>query len=121
MNRRMNLGDAMMLDRGRYRESGAENNRGRKRNFYLSEHFHISLALRLNPKLPGDSRRTQGRDYTNASLVPVIKLSCASLSYRIGQDDPEWSNPPELACISTRTTHGPSMAFEGLSLCSKEK
>jgi hypothetical protein len=39
---RINMGNAMMLGRGRCRESGAENNRSGKRNFYFAEHFRIS-------------------------------------------------------------------------------
>jgi hypothetical protein len=38
----MNMGDAMMLGRGRNREAGAENNRNAKRNFCLAGHFRVS-------------------------------------------------------------------------------
>jgi hypothetical protein len=38
----MKMGNAMMLDRGRSREGGAENNRSEKRSFCLAEHFRIS-------------------------------------------------------------------------------
>jgi hypothetical protein len=38
INLRMNMGDTMMLGRGRCREDGAENNRSGKRNFCPAEH-----------------------------------------------------------------------------------
>lgn len=40
VNRRM--GGATMFGRGRYRETGAEKNRGGKRNFYFADQFCIS-------------------------------------------------------------------------------
>jgi hypothetical protein len=42
INRRINVGGAMMLGRGRCREGGDENNCGGKRNFCLAQHFCIS-------------------------------------------------------------------------------
>jgi hypothetical protein len=43
IDRRMNMGDAMMLGRGRRCEGGAENNGNGKRNFHLAEYFRISF------------------------------------------------------------------------------
>ena len=45
INRRMNIGDAMMLGRGRCREGDAKNNCSRKRNFCLAEHFYLLVEL----------------------------------------------------------------------------
>src|SRR6516164_2880937 len=47
----MNMGDAMMLGRGRCRKADAENHCGRKCNFCLAEHFRISwLSFALAPR-----------------------------------------------------------------------
>ena len=43
VKRRMSVGDAMMLGRGRCREGGTENNRSGKRQFCRPEHFRVSL------------------------------------------------------------------------------
>jgi hypothetical protein len=49
---RLKMGDAMKPGRGRRRDSGAENDRGGKRDFCLAEHFRISrLSFATNPKL----------------------------------------------------------------------
>jgi hypothetical protein len=59
----INMGDAMMFGRGRCRESGAENNRSRKRNFYLAEHFRVfrlGFATRLESKMAGGMQSDLG-------------------------------------------------------------
>jgi hypothetical protein len=45
MDRRLTMGDAMMLGRGRCGQRTAKNNCSGKRNFYLARHFQVSWAL----------------------------------------------------------------------------
>jgi hypothetical protein len=71
MNRRMTMADPKMLG-GRCRENGAENNRSRKRNFCLAEHFSFLPVelLRPNPKLVGGGWATQDETANRLPLFP---------------------------------------------------
>jgi hypothetical protein len=71
MNRLMNIADPKMLG-GRCRASGAENNRIRKRNFCLAEHFSF-LPIELlppKPKLVGGGWATQDETANRLPLFP---------------------------------------------------
>ena len=69
INRRMNMGDAMMLGRGRCREGDAENNCGGKRNFCLAQHFCLLVELRRQTP-NGLAVANAGRDTENISVIP---------------------------------------------------
>jgi hypothetical protein len=70
----INMGDAMMFGRGRCRESGAENNRSGKRNFYLAEHFRVSrLSFATQPE-NGWRYPANTVECKTTSVVPVCRI-----------------------------------------------
>src|SRR5215470_3454848 len=88
----MNMGDAMMLGRGRCREGDAENHCGGKRNLGIAEHFRISW-LSFAALAPGMTASHLFRSFR----VPPIAVGVSKIR------SPGLAQPPRKLAVKFRS------------------